>query len=254
MTKDRNTLSLAQQANFHAAVLKALPRDIDPGLAQNWEKNGKSLTRVLREVLMPVSGEKPQIQQELEYSDYDPGELDPGLCRKFSELPAYQEASKAVQHVVRQLGYTDVIGIFFAQEPKQFTFTRRGVGRKTWDKFISWVETTLAEENIDLDPEALSAFEKYHALTKLLDHLSGHDSFSWLNQPSGHELNKEPIRSTDCERMLEMGIKTTPDLAQSSVRELEEAFAGDEFAMKRLHAFLEKRDLAFGMKFLPEWN
>lgn len=48
-----HTLSLDQQANFHAAVLKALPRDIDPDVARNWEKNGKALTKVLRGVLLP---------------------------------------------------------------------------------------------------------------------------------------------------------------------------------------------------------
>ncbi len=48
-----NTLSLDQQANFHAAVLKALPRDIDPDMARNWEKNGKALTKMLRGVLLP---------------------------------------------------------------------------------------------------------------------------------------------------------------------------------------------------------
>lgn len=254
MTKDRNTLSLAQQANFHAAVLKALPRDIDPDLAQNWERNGKSLTRVLREALLPLDDQEQQIEQEDGYSDYDPGELNLDLCRKFSELPAYRQASKAVQRVVQQLGYADVIGIFFAREPKMFTFMKRGVGPKTWNEFISWTKTTLAEENIVLDPEVLSAFKKYHALTKLLRATVGSDSFSWLNQPSGYHLREEPIRSTDCERLLKMGIKTIPDLAQTSVHELEQAFSDDEFAMQRLNALLTKRGLAFGMKFLPEWH
>ncbi len=48
-----NTLSLGGQANFHAAVLKALPRDIDPWLAREWELNGEALTKVLRESLSP---------------------------------------------------------------------------------------------------------------------------------------------------------------------------------------------------------
>lgn len=54
-----NTLSLDQQANFHAAVLKALPRDIDPGVARNWEKNGKALTKALRGVLLPPEISSP---------------------------------------------------------------------------------------------------------------------------------------------------------------------------------------------------
>jgi len=49
-----NTLSLDQQANLHAAVLKALPRDIDPDVARKWEKNGKALTEALRSVLLPL--------------------------------------------------------------------------------------------------------------------------------------------------------------------------------------------------------
>lgn len=48
-----NTLSLDQQANFHAAVIKALPRDIDPETARSWEKNGKALTKVFRDALLP---------------------------------------------------------------------------------------------------------------------------------------------------------------------------------------------------------
>lgn len=55
-----NTLSLDQQANFHAAVLKALPRDIDPEIARNWEKNGKALTKVLRDVLLPPAVSAPE--------------------------------------------------------------------------------------------------------------------------------------------------------------------------------------------------
>jgi hypothetical protein len=49
--KNGNTLSLGQQANFHAAVLKALPRDIEPDNAYGWECNGAALTKVLREAL-----------------------------------------------------------------------------------------------------------------------------------------------------------------------------------------------------------
>lgn len=191
---------------------------------------------------------------EIEYQDYDPGQLDEGLCRRFSELPQYADAPKAVKRVVRSLGYADVIGIFLAKEPNRFRFSIGGVGPKTWAEFLDWMETILVEENITRDKESLAAFEKFAVLTKLLRHTSGHDSFSWLNQPSGHELREEPIRSTDCDRLLEMGIKTTPDLAQTSVRELSEAFSDDEFAMKRLFAFLTKRDLAFGMKFLPQWG
>lgn len=46
-----NTLSLGQQANFHAAVLKALPRDITPQAALRWERNGAKLTEALASAL-----------------------------------------------------------------------------------------------------------------------------------------------------------------------------------------------------------
>ena len=55
--KNGNTLSLGQQANFHAAVIKALPRNIDFNIALGWEQNGKALTKVLRETLIPPSPE-----------------------------------------------------------------------------------------------------------------------------------------------------------------------------------------------------
>lgn len=50
-----NPLSLGQQANFIAAVTKALPRDIEPEIARDWEQNGEALTKVLREALCPPS-------------------------------------------------------------------------------------------------------------------------------------------------------------------------------------------------------
>ena len=48
-----NTLSLGQQANFHAAVLKALPRNISPQDALSWEENGEKLTATLASALCP---------------------------------------------------------------------------------------------------------------------------------------------------------------------------------------------------------
>ena len=38
---------------FQAAVLRALPRDIDPDVALGWTKNGESLARIMREALTP---------------------------------------------------------------------------------------------------------------------------------------------------------------------------------------------------------
>ena len=194
-----------------------------------------------------------QKMSETEYHDYDPGQLDEGLCRRFSELPQYADAPKIVQRVVRGLGYADVIGIFLAKEPDRFRFDIGAVGPKTWEEFLGWVDAVLAEEKITRDKKASAAFVKYAALTKLLRSTNDPDSFSWLNQ-RGYYLEEEPIHSTDCDRLLQMGIKTTFYLAQTSVYELSEAFAGNEFAMNRLHKFLTKRGLAFGMKFLPRWG
>jgi hypothetical protein len=52
MPRHGNTLSLDQQANWHAAVLKALPRDIPPHVAKKWERNGVALTYTLRTSLL----------------------------------------------------------------------------------------------------------------------------------------------------------------------------------------------------------
>jgi len=40
-------------AEFQAAVIKALPRDIDQDVALGWTKNGEALARILREALTP---------------------------------------------------------------------------------------------------------------------------------------------------------------------------------------------------------
>ena len=53
MQRRGNTLSLDQQANFIAAIIKALPRDIDPKVARNWEYSADSLTKTLRQALCP---------------------------------------------------------------------------------------------------------------------------------------------------------------------------------------------------------
>lgn len=38
---------------FQAAVLRALPRDIDPDVALGWAKNGEALSRILEDALTP---------------------------------------------------------------------------------------------------------------------------------------------------------------------------------------------------------
>jgi hypothetical protein len=53
MGKYGTTLTIGQFAEFGSAVLKALPRNIDPDVALNWAKNGAGLERVLRDALCP---------------------------------------------------------------------------------------------------------------------------------------------------------------------------------------------------------
>ncbi len=54
MRKMRGTASISgAYVEFQAAVLRALPRDIDPDVALGWTQNGESLARVLREALSP---------------------------------------------------------------------------------------------------------------------------------------------------------------------------------------------------------
>jgi len=55
MTTKHGTASqvTGSYVEFQAAVLRALPRDIDSDVALGWTQNGESLARVLREALMP---------------------------------------------------------------------------------------------------------------------------------------------------------------------------------------------------------
>jgi hypothetical protein len=53
---------------FQLAVLRALPRDINPDVADGWRNNGESLARVLKRVLVPPepeSGKKPEPKPSL---------------------------------------------------------------------------------------------------------------------------------------------------------------------------------------------
>lgn len=54
MRRTRGTASISgAYVEFQAAVLKALPRDIDPDVALGWTRNGESLARVLKDALSP---------------------------------------------------------------------------------------------------------------------------------------------------------------------------------------------------------
>jgi len=55
MTTKHGTASqvTGSYVEFQAAVLRALPRDIDSDIALGWTQNGESLARVLREALTP---------------------------------------------------------------------------------------------------------------------------------------------------------------------------------------------------------
>ncbi len=64
MSKHGTALSTGQFAEFAGAVIRALPRDIDPEVALGWANNGASLTRVMKDALCPpeeMLAEKPKV-------------------------------------------------------------------------------------------------------------------------------------------------------------------------------------------------
>ncbi|MEW5907775.1 MAG: hypothetical protein AB1643_01140 [Patescibacteria group bacterium] len=54
---------------FQVAVLRALPRDIDADTRLGWTKNGESLSRILREALMPNEIEENKILKLISAGD-----------------------------------------------------------------------------------------------------------------------------------------------------------------------------------------
>lgn len=67
-----NILSLGQFVNFSAAVLKALPRRIDPDVARGWELNGAALTKALHEALNPPKVDTTEHIIDLDVDPYIP--------------------------------------------------------------------------------------------------------------------------------------------------------------------------------------
>ena len=58
MKKDGTTSQVTgNYVEFQAAILRALPRDIEADIAHNWTQNGESLVRILRKALMPNQDE-----------------------------------------------------------------------------------------------------------------------------------------------------------------------------------------------------
>ncbi len=55
-----NTLSLGQQANWHAALIKAAPRTISPEAALLWEQNSDKLATALASALCPLATPMPR--------------------------------------------------------------------------------------------------------------------------------------------------------------------------------------------------
>ena len=54
------TLSLGQQANWHAALIKAAPRNISPEAALLWEQNSDKLATALASALCPLATPLPR--------------------------------------------------------------------------------------------------------------------------------------------------------------------------------------------------
>ena len=61
MPKRGTALTVGQFAEFGGAVLKALPRDIEPDVALNWARDGAALEKVLREALVPDTENEDQL-------------------------------------------------------------------------------------------------------------------------------------------------------------------------------------------------
>ena len=60
-----NILDVSQFANFSAAVLKALPRNMTPEDARRWEQNGEKLTAALASALSPLATPAPREKPKL---------------------------------------------------------------------------------------------------------------------------------------------------------------------------------------------
>lgn len=192
--------------------------------------------------------------EHLEYQDYDSSGLPVHLCQRFSEMPQFASASANIKYIVQRLGYANVIGIFLAKTERNWLIKVPSVGPKKGGEFSAWVKEVFVANQIKWTESEVAQFTPYANLTILLHWVTGRDSFSWLGQPSGVGLTKEPLIMSDYDQLIKMGIKTTADLAQTSVYVLAKAFSDDEFAMKRFSSFLSKRGLSFGMRFRPEWR
>ena len=192
-------------------------------------------------------------KSEVMLEDYVPGELLEHLCQRFSELPQFEEAPIRIQQVFFGLGYANVMGIFLAGQFKNFISPITKVDPIEWQEFPNWVDYLLDATNIAYDDPGIVEFQKFAALAKLLRHTPGHDSFDWLIHSPSH-LEEEALLKADCERLVHMKIEKTSDLAQKSVDFLLNVFQGDDFAMQRLAAFLDKRNLWFGMNLKTQFG
>ena len=95
---------------FQLAVLRALPRDINPDVADGWRNNGQSLARALREALLPpdepaaelVPTPKPEPQPILRFLDTITLSA---RTEKFVPKKSYVINTKRGSHV--KIGYVD---------------------------------------------------------------------------------------------------------------------------------------------------
>ena len=89
---------------FQLAVLRALPRDIDPDIADGWRNNGQSLARVLREALLPPEkpASKPEPQPILRFIDEV---AISARTKQFVPKESYVVNTKRGNHV--KIGYID---------------------------------------------------------------------------------------------------------------------------------------------------
>jgi len=108
MSKHGTALSAGQFAEFSAAVIKALPRDINSDVALNWANNGAALKKALAKALCP-----PDEAIEVKAGEFDPATfIGKGwtIAEDRESLPENWDPSKTVLESALKSGENYVTG------------------------------------------------------------------------------------------------------------------------------------------------
>lgn len=135
--KNHRTVSRAttEYAKFQEAVLRALPRDIDPGIAFGWAMNGKTLACVLREVFMangklagkvfPITCEGVKTSELVKHGRYD--DADERITDKLFPIERHAPQARMIEIVKLELGHDPTSNEVLAE------FVRRGLKQPTYE-------------------------------------------------------------------------------------------------------------------------